>query len=97
LASDIGVHFRHPTCNGRCVVGFPQAHQAIWLKAGGRIVNLDVTIVCEAEDRCMFRLEGDCRILDIATTRIADQATTSEQLGFYRAGGGIIGNGEAQA
>ena len=62
-------------------------------KAGGRIVNLDVTIVCEAPRigphvAAMQGIIGET--LGIATSRIAIKATTSERLGFTGREEGIV-------
>lgn len=62
-------------------------------KAGGRIVNLDVTIVCEAPRIAQYVPAMRAAIaatLGIVTTRIAIKATTSEQLGFTGREEGIV-------
>jgi 2-C-methyl-D-erythritol 4-phosphate cytidylyltransferase / 2-C-methyl-D-erythritol 2,4-cyclodiphosphate synthase len=62
-------------------------------KAGGRIVNLDVTIVAErpriAEHVPAMRAAIGAA-LGIETTRIAVKATTSERLGFVGREEGIV-------
>ena len=60
---------------------------------GGRIVNLDVTIVCERpkigphRDRMRARVAG---IAGIAVDRVGVKATTSEGLGFTGREEGIV-------
>jgi 2-C-methyl-D-erythritol 4-phosphate cytidylyltransferase/2-C-methyl-D-erythritol 2,4-cyclodiphosphate synthase len=66
---------------------------ALVAKAGGRIVNLDVTIVCEAPriGPHVSAMQGIiAETLGIATSRIAIKATTSEQLGFTGREEGIV-------
>jgi 2-C-methyl-D-erythritol 4-phosphate cytidylyltransferase/2-C-methyl-D-erythritol 2,4-cyclodiphosphate synthase len=62
-------------------------------KAGGRIVNLDVTIVCE-RPRIAEHVPAMQRViaesLGIAASRIAIKATTSERLGFIGREEGIV-------
>jgi 2-C-methyl-D-erythritol 4-phosphate cytidylyltransferase/2-C-methyl-D-erythritol 2,4-cyclodiphosphate synthase len=61
-------------------------------KRGGRIVHLDLTIVCEAPRIGPHREAMRTRIAEIAETaleRVAVKATTSERLGFTGRGEGI--------
>lgn len=92
---DIGKHF--PPSDAQ----WKGAASSIFLKhaAGlvgerrGRIVNLDVTIVCEAPrigphvEAMKAAIGGAC---GISTSRVAIKATTSEQLGFTGRGEGIV-------
>ncbi|MEL0042204.1 MAG: 2-C-methyl-D-erythritol 2,4-cyclodiphosphate synthase, partial [Candidatus Puniceispirillum sp.] len=59
---------------------------------GGRIVNLDVTIICEApkigphRDAMRQRIAAIC---GLPVDRVSVKATTSEKLGFTGRGEGI--------
>jgi 2-C-methyl-D-erythritol 4-phosphate cytidylyltransferase/2-C-methyl-D-erythritol 2,4-cyclodiphosphate synthase len=60
---------------------------------GGRIVNLDLTIVCEAPRIGPHVLEMKAAIAEacgIAASRVAVKATTSEKLGFTGRGEGLM-------
>ena len=92
---DIGVHFPPSDMQWRGVAStvFLKHAGELVARAGGRIVNLDVTIVCEAPRiaahvPAMQAVIGET--LGIATTRIAVKATTSEQLGFTGREEGIV-------
>jgi 2-C-methyl-D-erythritol 4-phosphate cytidylyltransferase/2-C-methyl-D-erythritol 2,4-cyclodiphosphate synthase len=92
---DIGVHFPPSDMQWRGAAStvFLKHAGSLVTKAGGRIVNLDVTIVCEAPRiaahvPAMQAVIGET--LGIATTRIAVKATTSEQLGFTGREEGIV-------
>lgn len=92
---DIGVHFPPSDMQWRGAAStvFLKHAGGLVAKAGGRIVNLDVTIVCEAPRiaahvPAMQAIIGET--LGIATTRIAVKATTSEQLGFTGREEGIV-------
>jgi 2-C-methyl-D-erythritol 4-phosphate cytidylyltransferase/2-C-methyl-D-erythritol 2,4-cyclodiphosphate synthase len=86
-AGDIGTHFPpgDPQWQGAPSSTFLKHAAGMVAERGGRIVNLDVTIVCEAP-RIMphvpamkAAIAGVC---GIAEGRVAIKATTSEQLGF---------------
>ncbi|MFK4809311.1 bifunctional 2-C-methyl-D-erythritol 4-phosphate cytidylyltransferase/2-C-methyl-D-erythritol 2,4-cyclodiphosphate synthase [Devosia sp. ZW T5_3] len=92
---DIGVHF--PPAD----MQWKGAASTIFLKhagdlvtgMGGRIVNLDVTIVCEGPRIAQHVQAMQAVIaetLGIATNRIAIKATTSEKLGFTGREEGIV-------
>ncbi|SEQ48058.1 2-C-methyl-D-erythritol 2,4-cyclodiphosphate synthase [Devosia sp. YR412] len=92
---DIGVHFPPSDMQwkGAASTVFLAHAGKLVLEAGGRIVNLDVTIVCEAPRiaahvPAMRDVIGT--VLGIATSRIAVKATTSEQLGFTGREEGIV-------
>ena len=92
---DIGVHFPPSDMQwkGAASTVFLRHAGDLVQKAGGRIVNLDVTIVCEAPrivQHVPAMKEVIARTLGIAGTRIAIKATTSEQLGFTGREEGIV-------
>ena len=92
---DIGVHFPPSDMQWRGAAStvFLKHAGALVARAGGRIVNLDVTIVCEAPriGPHVAAMQGIiAETLGIATTRIAIKATTSEQLGFTGREEGIV-------
>jgi len=93
-AGDIGDHF--PPSNN----DFKNMDSAVFLKKaaeivankGGEIINIDVTIMCEApkigphKERMQQRI---AEILDVAVDKISIKATTTEKLGFTGRGEGI--------
>lgn len=92
---DIGVHFppSDPQWKGAASIIFLKHAGKLVAERGGRIVNLDVTIVCEAPRiavhvPAMQEVIGTA--LGIATSRIAIKATTSERLGFTGREEGIV-------
>ena len=92
---DIGVHFPPSDMRwkGAASTVFLKHAGDLVARTGGRIVNLDVTIVCERPRiaqhvPAMRRIIADT--LGIAPTRIAIKATTSEQLGFTGREEGIV-------
>lgn len=92
---DIGVHFPPSDMQWRGAAStvFLKHAGKLVADAGGRIVNLDVTIVCEAP-RIAVHVPAMRDVigttLGIATSRIAVKATTSERLGFTGRGEGIV-------
>ncbi|MBF0168144.1 MAG: bifunctional 2-C-methyl-D-erythritol 4-phosphate cytidylyltransferase/2-C-methyl-D-erythritol 2,4-cyclodiphosphate synthase [Alphaproteobacteria bacterium] len=86
-AGDIGYHFppSDPQWKGASSDRF-LAHAASLVAArGGRIVNLDVTIICERPKVGPHRpamIKRLAEILDIEEERISVKATTTEGLGF---------------
>ena len=59
---------------------------------GGRIVNVDITLMCEAPKVGPYRLrmrERVAAILKIRPSRVNVKATTTEKLGFTGRGEGI--------
>lgn len=92
---DIGKHFPPSDERWRGAASSLFLERAAGLVAarGGRIVNLDVTIVCEAP-RIGPHVEAMKLAIGAATrltpSRIAIKATTSEQLGFTGRGEGIV-------
>jgi 2-C-methyl-D-erythritol 4-phosphate cytidylyltransferase/2-C-methyl-D-erythritol 2,4-cyclodiphosphate synthase len=92
---DIGIHFPPSDMQWRGVAStvFLKHAGDLVARAGGRIVNLDVTIVCEAPRiaghvPAMQSVIGET--LGIAPTRIAVKATTSERLGFIGREEGMV-------
>ncbi len=92
---DIGKHFppSDPQWRGAASSIFLAHAAGLVGERGGRIVNLDITIVCEAPrigphvDAMKAAIGGVC---GISVNRIAIKATTSEQLGFTGRGEGIV-------
>ena len=93
-AGDIGQHF--PPSDPR----WRDADSAVFLRhardlvaeRGGRIVNVDVTLICEAPKLAPYRDAMSGRVaelLDIEAHRVGVKATTTEGLGFTGRGEGI--------
>ncbi|MFP6757026.1 MAG: bifunctional 2-C-methyl-D-erythritol 4-phosphate cytidylyltransferase/2-C-methyl-D-erythritol 2,4-cyclodiphosphate synthase [Alphaproteobacteria bacterium] len=93
-AGDIGDHF--PPGDGR----WRDADSALFVdhacdlvaKAGGTIVNIDLTLICQAPRIAPHRAAMRARhasLLGIAESRISVKATTTENLGFTGRGEGI--------
>jgi 2-C-methyl-D-erythritol 4-phosphate cytidylyltransferase / 2-C-methyl-D-erythritol 2,4-cyclodiphosphate synthase len=86
-AGDIGQHFppSDPQWKGASSDRF-LAHAAGLVAAkGGRIVHVDVTLICERPKVGPYREAMTARIAEIlglATDRVSVKATTTEQLGF---------------
>tara|TARA_R110002124_G_scaffold63350_22_gene173231 strand:+ start:5692 stop:6882 length:1191 start_codon:yes stop_codon:yes gene_type:complete len=94
-AGDIGVHFPPSDMQwkGAASTIFLRHAGELVARAGGRIVNLDVTIVCEGPKIAPHVPAMQAVIaetLGIAPTRIAVKATTSERLGFIGREEGIV-------
>ena len=92
---DIGIHFPPSDMQWRGAAStvFLKHAGELVARAGGRIVNLDVTIVAEAPRiaehvPAMQRVIADT--LGIAASRIAIKATTSERIGFVGREEGIV-------
>lgn len=91
---DIGAHFppSDPQWKGASSDRF-LAHAAGLARArGGAIVNVDVTLICEAPKIGPHRQamrERLAAILDIVPERVSVKATTTERLGFTGRGEGI--------
>lgn len=86
-AGDIGAHFppSDPQWKGADSGRFLEHAGNLAGKAGGEIINLDVTIVCEAprigphRERMQHNI---ARILSLPAGRVSVKATTTEGLGF---------------
>lgn len=92
---DIGAHFppSDPQWKGAASSIFLGHAAKLVAERGGRIVNLDLTVVCEAPRvgphvAAMKAAIG--AICGVSSGRIAVKATTSEQLGFTGRGEGIV-------
>ena len=86
-AGDIGQHFPPADPRWRGVSSDRFLRRAVELLAerGGRIVHLDLTVVCEAPRIGPHReavVESIARIAGIAADRVSVKATTTEGLGF---------------
>lgn len=86
-AGDIGKHFppSDPQWRGASSDRFLRHAVDLVTARGGRIVHLDVTIVCEAPKVGPHRdaiVRSVARIADIAPDRVSVKATTTEGLGF---------------
>lgn len=92
---DIGTHFppSDPQWKGAASSIFLQHAAGLVGERGGRIVNLDVTIVCETPRisphvaAMQLAIAGIC---GISASRIAIKATTSERLGFTGREEGVV-------
>lgn len=92
---DIGKHFppSDPQWRGAASSIFLAHAAGLVTERQGRIVNLDVTIVCEAPkvgphvEAMKAAISSVC---GISANRVAIKATTSEQLGFTGRGEGIV-------
>ncbi len=91
---DIGEHFppSDPQWKGASSDRFlAEAVRRVRAK-GGRIVNLDVTLVCEAPKIGPHRRQMQARIAELAgigADRVGVKATTNEKMGFIGRGEGI--------
>lgn len=92
---DIGVHFPPSDMQWRGAAStlFLAHAGKLVAQRGGRIVNLDVTIVCEAPrivKHVPAMREVIASTLGIAASRVAIKATTSETLGFIGREEGMV-------
>ena len=92
---DIGEHFppSDPKWKGASSDRFLADAARRVREKGGRIVNLDVTLVCEAPKIGPHRDKMRARVAEIAgidAARVGVKATTSEKLGFTGRGEGIV-------
>jgi 2-C-methyl-D-erythritol 4-phosphate cytidylyltransferase/2-C-methyl-D-erythritol 2,4-cyclodiphosphate synthase len=93
-AGDIGQHFPPSDAQWRGASSDRFLRHAVELlqAAGGRIVHLDLTLVCEAPRIGPHReamAESIARIAGVARGRVSVKATTTEGLGFTGRGEGI--------
>jgi 2-C-methyl-D-erythritol 4-phosphate cytidylyltransferase/2-C-methyl-D-erythritol 2,4-cyclodiphosphate synthase len=92
---DIGTHFppSDPKWKGAASSEFLKHAASLVADLGGRIVNLDLTIVCEAPrigTHVAAMKDVIAGICGIAANRVAVKATTSERLGFTGRGEGLM-------
>jgi 2-C-methyl-D-erythritol 4-phosphate cytidylyltransferase / 2-C-methyl-D-erythritol 2,4-cyclodiphosphate synthase len=92
---DIGEHFppSDPKWKGASSDRFLADAVRRVVERGGRIVNLDVTMVCELPKISPHRDAMRARVAEIAgidSGRVAVKATTSEKMGFTGRGEGIV-------
>ncbi len=86
-AGDIGAHFppSDPQWRGAASRIFVEHAAAIVREAGGRVANVDVTLICEAPKIAPHReamVSAIASMLHIAPDRVSVKATTNEKLGF---------------
>jgi len=92
---DIGTFFppSDPQWRGAASSIFLKHAAGLVTEHGGRIVNLDLTIVCEAPRIASFvpaMKEAIAAATGISAARVAVKATTSERLGFTGRGEGLM-------
>ncbi|MFC4351409.1 bifunctional 2-C-methyl-D-erythritol 4-phosphate cytidylyltransferase/2-C-methyl-D-erythritol 2,4-cyclodiphosphate synthase [Fodinicurvata halophila] len=84
---DIGTHFPPGDPQWRDAAShqfLEEAHRRV-KERGGRLINLDLTLICEAPKIGPYRgqmIARLARILDIPEARISIKATTTDKLGF---------------
>ncbi len=93
-AGDIGLHFppSDPQWKGARSDVFLKHANDLVTKRGGRLINVDVTLICEEPKIGPFRAEmcdAIALMLGIEPERISVKATTSEKLGFTGRGEGM--------
>ena len=93
-AGDIGDHFPPSDPKWKGAVSHIFLGHAVDLvaRAGGALVHLDITLICEAPRIGPHRSAMTARlaaICDVAPDRISVKATTTEKLGFTGRGEGI--------
>jgi len=94
-AGDIGQHFppSEPKWRGAPSDIFLRRANELLASRGGRVLNLDLTVVCETPRVGPHRermAERVAEILGIARERVSVKATTTEKLGFTGRGEGIV-------
>jgi 2-C-methyl-D-erythritol 4-phosphate cytidylyltransferase/2-C-methyl-D-erythritol 2,4-cyclodiphosphate synthase len=97
---DIGAHFsdRDPRWKGARSEVFLSHAVGLVRARGGRVLHLDVTLICEQPRIRPHHAAMVARIAEIAgleTNRVSVKATTTEQLGFTGRGEGIAGQAVA--
>ena len=93
-AGDIGTHFppSDPQWKGAASSIFVRYAADIIAQFGGKIANVDVTLICESpkigphREAMVAAISG---MLDISDDRISIKATTNEKMGFIGRGEGI--------
>jgi 2-C-methyl-D-erythritol 4-phosphate cytidylyltransferase / 2-C-methyl-D-erythritol 2,4-cyclodiphosphate synthase len=97
---DIGMHFppSDPQWKGAASVIFLKHAAGLVAERGGRIVNLDLTLVCEAPrigPHVTAMRQAIAEACGISPSRVAVKATTSERLGFTGREEGLMAIGTA--
>ncbi len=99
-AGDIGQHFppSDPKWKGAASARFLEHAADLVRQKGGRILNVDLTLICEAPKigphrEAMRQTVAD--ILGIALSRVSVKATTTEKLGFTGRSEGIAAEANA--
>ena len=92
---DIGDHFPPTSDKWKDVKSevFLKHAQKLASEKSGRIINIDITIVCEAPKIAPYRLQMRQKLSDLLylpLDRVSVKATTSEKLGFMGRGEGIL-------
>jgi 2-C-methyl-D-erythritol 4-phosphate cytidylyltransferase/2-C-methyl-D-erythritol 2,4-cyclodiphosphate synthase len=93
-AGDIGQHFppSDPRWRGADSALFLRHARELVTARGGRILNLDVTVICERPKLAPHRADMVARLaelLELTPERVSVKATTTEGLGFTGRGEGI--------
>src|SRR5690606_22865147 len=91
---DIGTHFppSDPQWKGAASRLFVEHAAKLVRERGGRIANIDITLICEAPKIGPHRetmVAELCDMLKISADRVSVKATTNEKLGFVGRGEGI--------
>lgn len=91
---DIGTHFppSEPQWKGAASRMFVEHAVKLVREHGGRIANVDITLICEAPKIGPHRetmVAELCDMLGISADRVSVKATTNEKLGFLGRGEGI--------
>ena len=99
-AGDIGQHFppSDPKWKGAASARFLEHAAALVKEKGGRILNIDLTLICEAPKigphrEAMRQMVAE--ILNISPSRVSVKATTTEKLGFTGRSEGIAAQANA--
>jgi 2-C-methyl-D-erythritol 4-phosphate cytidylyltransferase/2-C-methyl-D-erythritol 2,4-cyclodiphosphate synthase len=93
-AGDIGQHFppSDPRWRGAASRQFAEHAAGLVRQRGGRIVNVDITLICEQPKIGPHRqamVNAVASMLGVAAERISIKATTTERLGFTGRGEGV--------
>ncbi|MDH3476554.1 MAG: 2-C-methyl-D-erythritol 2,4-cyclodiphosphate synthase, partial [Rhodospirillales bacterium] len=99
-AGDIGLHFppSDPRWRGADSGQFLAYARDLVTAHKGRIINVDITLICEAPKLAPHRdamIERVAELLRIGTERVSVKATTTEGLGFTGRGEGIAAQATA--
>ena len=92
---DIGTHFPDSDDRWRDAVSIDLLRTVVGL-IGGRIDNIDVTVICEAPRLADHREEMERLLSDATSARVNVKATTNEGMGWIGRGEGIAALAVAQ-